>query len=379
MAPILAQVFLPNISKLSAYFFYFSFEIFAAICQICGSYIFGKIGDKKGRVKAMYYSMLGTSIITFFIAIIPTYNQIGLYAAILFALSRALQSFFLGGEYNGGAIYCSEHEKNIKNHCIVSGIYGSATVLGVLVASIVSTTIMHFGKEYFRIAYILSITFTILTIFLRRSMIETPQFIELKYNSYNNHQKPKFRLIIFLTIALASLLSGVLYGLPTRIFNVILPLITNINQVDIMLINSSVLIIYMLLLLWTGYKAREEKILVTMQRASLAIIILTIPALLFLESKTIFAVIITKLVFAFLSASLIGPFHAWTYSISTTHNRYLQISVAYSIGKLSALIILPLSILFFEYFNSLLLSGAILSVIALIFLILLNHSPHKSN
>ena len=327
----------------------------------------------------MYYSMLGTSIITFFIAIIPTYNQIGFYAAILFALSRALQSFFLGGEYNGGAIYCLEHEENIKNHSIVSGIYGSATVLGVLVASIVSTIIMYFGKEYFRMAYILSIIFTILTIFLRRSMIETPQFIESTSNNHKDQQKTKFRLIIFLTIALASLLSGVLYGLPTRIFNVILPLITNINQVDIMLINSSVLIIYMLLLLWTGYKAREEKILVTMQRASLAIIFLTIPALLFLESKTIFAVIITKLVFAFLSASLIGPFHAWTYSISTTYNRYLQISVAYSIGKLSALIILPLSILFFEYFNSLLLSGAMLSIIALIFLILLHNNPHKTN
>lgn len=156
MAPILVQLFLPNVNKLSAFFYYFGFEVIAAICQIFGAYFFGKIGDTQGRKKAMYYSAIGTSFITFGIAIIPTNDNFGIFAAVMFISCRAMQSFFLGGEYNGGAIYCLEHEEDIKKRSLVSGLYGASTVLGVLIAAVVATSIMYFGKEYFRLAYYLS-------------------------------------------------------------------------------------------------------------------------------------------------------------------------------------------------------------------------------
>lgn len=56
--------------------------------------------------------MLGTSIVTGLISLMPGYGQLGLFSTALFILARVSQSFFLGGEYNGGAIYCLEHEKN---------------------------------------------------------------------------------------------------------------------------------------------------------------------------------------------------------------------------------------------------------------------------
>ena len=367
MAPILIQVFLPFIDKLSAYFYYFAFEVFAALCQICGSYIFGKIGDKNGRKKAIYYSMIGTSCASFFISIIPTYSSIGIYAAILFALCRATQSFFLGGEYNGGAIYCLEHERNQHKHGIISGIYSALTVFGAFIASIVTTLIMYFGKEYFRIAYALSFLFVILTYYLRRNLIEPHEYKENKQT-----KAISFNWRIFFTIALISLLSGVLYGFPTRIFNVILPIAVGIRSLDIMIINCIALVLFMFLLIGAGYISDYLKPINLIKRSIIAIILLVIPTISLINTKTLLAIIIGKFIFIILSASLIGPFHAWTQNISNLENRYFQVSTAYSFGKLGAVITLPMAILIFERFNSLELASLILSIIAVIAYNILN-------
>lgn len=366
MAPVLIQVFLPNLDKLSAYFYYFSFEVFAACCQIIGAYVFGRMGDSEGRKKAMYYSMLGTSFITFMIAVIPTYNEIGIYAAILFASCRAIQSFFLGGEYNGGAIYCLEHENNTKKHGLISGIYGSATVFGVLVASLTATTILYFGKEYFRLAYCLSLLFAVLTYFLRRNMVETPAYVSMKANKQTKPIQKKYKSSIFIAIALAALLSGILYGFPSRIFNVLLPIYTGISTVEIMFINCAMIVVFMFLLLFSGWVSNKNPTN-AMKRASLLVAFLVIPAIVFVEIKTILAIIVAKLIFVILSAALIGPLHAWTQDISEVSSRYKQVSTAYSTGKLGAILLLPLTILLFEKYNDLYIPSTIIVLVSLIF------------
>lgn len=366
MAPVLIQIFLPQFDKLSAYFYYFAFEIFAACCQILGSYIFGRMGDKEGRKKAMYYSMLGTSFITFIIAIIPTFEDIGIYAALLFAGCRATQSFFLGGEYNGGAIYCLEHERDSKKHGLISGIYGASTVFGVLIAALIATSIMHFGKEYFRLAYCLSLIFTILTYFLRRNMQETPEYTAMQTRTEEQKSvKSTYKFSVFFAICLASLLCGILYGFPTRIFNVILPIATGIDTVSIMIINCSMIVIYIFLLLFMGWLSDKYQPFKAMRRAALFVALLVLPAIALVETKNIIAIIFAKLIFTILSAALIGPLHAWTQSISEVHNRYRQVSIAYSTGKMGAILLLPVTILLFERYNNLFIPSAIIVFLAL--------------
>lgn len=366
MAPVLIQVFLPDFDKLSAYFYYFAFEIFAALCQITGAYFFGRIGDRKGRRKAMYYSMIGTSFITFFIATIPTYGDLGIYAALLFASCRAVQSFFLGGEYNGGAIYCLEHEKDTAKHSLISGIYGASTVIGVLIAALIATIIMYFGKEYFRLAYVLSLVFAVLTYYLRKNMQETPEYVAMKKNSAPEKAK-NFKSSVFLAIGLVSILCGVLYGFPTRIFNVIIPIATDISTISIMVINCITLVIYAFLLIYIGWISQKISSVMAMKKGAILVVLLVIPAVMLIETKYIVAIILAKLIFTILSAFLIAPLHAWTQSISETHNRYRQVSIAYSLGKMGALLILPITILLFEKYSSLLVPSVILIILALIY------------
>ncbi len=366
MAPILTQIFLPKLDKLTAYFYYFTFEVLAALCQIVGSYYFGKMGDREGRKKALFFSMFGTSIITFLIVIIPTYNNIGIYAALLFALCRAAQSFFLGGEYNGGAIYCLEHEEDKSNHIAISGLYGASTVFGVLIAALVATLIMQIDKDYFRLAYCLSLVFAITTYFIRLRMVETPEFMRLHLVLTSN-SNVKFNKIIFFSIILASILSGILYGMPTRIVNVILPIALDVSPVRIMTINCFTIVLYMFFLAFIGVILKNYSPSVLMKFAAILIVVFTVPAIALIETKQIIFIIITKVIFAVLSAFLIAPLHAWTQSISQTKNRYLYVSTAYSIGKLGAILILPLTIILFEKFNNLYYPAFILVALSISF------------
>jgi hypothetical protein len=88
-----------------------------------------------------------------------------------------------------------------------------------------------------------------------------------------------------------------------------------------------------------------------------------------IETKNIIAIILAKLIFTVLSAFLIAPLHAWTQSISETYNRYRQVSIAYSVGKMGALLILPITILLFEKYNSLFVPSVIIIILALIYYI----------
>lgn len=373
MAPILVQVFLPHLSKSLAYFYYFFFEFFAALCQLMGARFFGAMGDGHGRKKAMYYAMIGTSSITFMISILPTYESVGMAAAFLFATCRALQSFFLGGEYNGGAIYCLEHETNHKKHGLVSGLYCGLTVAGILLAASVSTTISFLGEGYFRLAYAISFLLAVFTYSVRRKLKETPEYLKSTIATNTQHSQPSPQIFYkLIALASASLFFGILYGLPTRIFNTILPLATDIDAKYIMFINTIFLGLYMILLVFFGKIADRIGITKLMKLASLSTIALAYPLIILIETKSLWAIVVAKGSFATLAAAFIGPFHAWAQSLFATKSRYSGISTGYAIGKCCSTLLLACTILLFDYTSNLSSLSLVLIITATLALCLLS-------
>lgn len=367
MAPILVHVFLPDFPKTTAYFVYFLFEFFAALCQVMGARFYGKMGDLKGRKKAMYYAMLGTSCATFAIGILPTYESVGLIAAVLFAFFRALQCFFLGGEYNGGAIYCLEHESNTHKYGLVSGLYCALTVVGIVLASLVAIIVNSLGPSYFRVAYGISFLLALCTYKIRSRIKETPEYSKIKIHHTqtisSSWLSSEFQYK-FIAILIGSLFFGMLYGLPTRIFNALLPLAIGIDGHLIMILNTVFLVIYLILLIVSGMAADRFGIERVMRSAIGATIILTYPLIWLIETKSIMGLIIAKAVFAALTAGFIGPFHAWAQGFFQTQSRYQHISTAYAAGKCFSTLLLASTILFYERFESLSIIGLILIITA---------------
>lgn len=364
MAPVLVQVFFPHLDKTTAYFLYFLFEFFAALCQLAGANFFGAIGDKYGRKPAMYSSILGISCATFAICILPTYTQIGITATLLFMGMRTLQSFFLGGEYNGGAIYCLEHEENSKKHSLISGLYCAFTVSGILLASTVAAVCNYMGPKYFRIAYAVSFILALLVYKIRGSLKETPAYLKRNQEISNTaplKQKP------ILAIIIASLFFGIIYGLPTRILNALLPMaIEGIKSSQIMLLNTCSLILYMGLLVLVGLLSEKYSTTSIMRFAALIVCVVSWPLMTLVQSGFWIYIISAKIIFTILTAAFIGSFHSWAQQLSPPNTRYKSISTSYAIGKCCSTILLACSFLVYDHFKNIAILGGILSLIAFI-------------
>jgi MHS family proline/betaine transporter-like MFS transporter len=108
LAPILAQQFFPSdnptVSLIS------TFGVFAAgfLMRPVGSLLLGHIADRAGRSRALLLSVALMAIPTTLIAFLPTYDQIGVAAPVLLTLLRLLQGLSVGGEYTGSTVYLYE-------------------------------------------------------------------------------------------------------------------------------------------------------------------------------------------------------------------------------------------------------------------------------
>ncbi len=90
-----------------------------------GACIFGPIGDKFGREKAISFSVLLMAIPTVIIGLLPSYESIGIAAPIVVIVCRILQGISLGGEYTAAMVHIVEKAPANRR-----GFYGSWTDVG---------------------------------------------------------------------------------------------------------------------------------------------------------------------------------------------------------------------------------------------------------
>jgi MFS family permease len=86
----------------------------AFVARPVGSVLFGHFGDRIGRKATLIGALLTMGIATFIIGLLPTYEQIGLWAPALLALMRFCQGLGLGGEWSGAALLATENAEEGK-------------------------------------------------------------------------------------------------------------------------------------------------------------------------------------------------------------------------------------------------------------------------
>jgi MFS family permease len=116
---------------------------------------------------------------------LPTYQKVGITAAVLLVALRCLQGLALGGEYGGAATYVAEHAPDHKRGLFTSYIQTTAT-LGLFAALlIVLATRIHYGEAVFtdwawRIPFLISLILVIFSIYIRLKLKESPLYAKLK-------------------------------------------------------------------------------------------------------------------------------------------------------------------------------------------------------
>lgn len=74
------------------------------IARPIGAAIFGHYGDRLGRKTALVVTLLLMGIATFLVAIVPGYQYIGIWGAVLLTVLRFVQGIGVGGEWGGSVL-----------------------------------------------------------------------------------------------------------------------------------------------------------------------------------------------------------------------------------------------------------------------------------
>lgn len=154
------------------------------IARPIGGILFGHFGDKYGRKSTLMATMLLMGVSTFAIGLLPTYNDIGIWAAVLLVTLRLLQGIAFGGEWGGASIMILEHAPKWRR-----GFYGSfiqmGYPLGVLLATGIYAVVTKMPESDFmswgwRIPFLISIVLVAVGTYVRRNLDETPVFEAMK-------------------------------------------------------------------------------------------------------------------------------------------------------------------------------------------------------
>lgn len=228
LTPIIARLFFPEENYFLATLFTFATVTVSYLLRPIGGIILGSMSDLYGRKTVFILSILLMSIPSLLISFLPTFAQIGYAAPILLIFLRILQGLSLGAEVPGGITYVTEkfHKTNYY-FCLSFLTFGANT--GVATAALFmgylhTHTSEAFMYSYgFRIPFILGSILAIIGVYIRKSVTESEEFIELKKSKKISH-KPFVTLLkgykqyIVLGIVLALIVS-----ITTSVFHIILP------------------------------------------------------------------------------------------------------------------------------------------------------------
>src|SRR4051794_7883658 len=143
-----------------------------------GGWLFGWIADTRGRKISMIIAVFMMCTGSLVIALLPTYQTIGVAAPILLVVARLLQGLSVGAEYGTGATYISEVATAGRR-----GFYGSfqyfTIIAGQLLALLTVFTLQHtlspedLKNWGWRIPFLIGALSAVVVVYLRRSMTET--------------------------------------------------------------------------------------------------------------------------------------------------------------------------------------------------------------
>lgn len=179
MAVLLNEIFFPKTdpymaSLLAAFAFWSTY-----LLRPLGALVFGYIGDHIGRKATVIITTLMMSLACVTMALVKTYDEIGITASIIVTVCRMLQGMSCVGEISGAELYLTETIKPPVQYPAVTTVtvfsaFGATAAL--LIASIVTSS----NDANWRIAFWIGSIIAIVGLLARTALKETPDFVNAK-------------------------------------------------------------------------------------------------------------------------------------------------------------------------------------------------------
>lgn len=306
-----------------------------------GAIVIGAYGDRAGRKKALGLTIIIMGIGTLMIGIIPTHDQIGIWAPILLIVARFIQGFSAGGEWGGSSTYIVESADNHSR-----GFWGSwqqvstsggmllGSLTGVLLTSVMSNeALLAWG---WRIPFIAGGLLGFIGLYMRRGIEETPEFTKAQkqgeiskvpffeaIRNYRTEIMLGMGINIFWTVAYY----GLLTFMPTFLSKFI-----GLSAQLAFLASTISMVVLMVLIPIMGHLSDRIGRKPLMLVSTLGCIILTYPLFLLIASGSFLWIILAEIIFCALIAMYAGPGVAAIVEIFPTKVRYSSLSIGYNIS-----------------------------------------------
>jgi MFS family permease len=153
------------------------------VARPIGAFVLGHLGDTHGRKGVLLVCLFLMGLSTMAVGLLPTYQQVGLWAPALLVVLRLIQGFAVAGEISGASSMILEHAPFGRR-----GYFASFTLQGVQAGQILAAAVFlplsyalsqdAFVTWGWRVPFLLSVFVLVAGYVIRREVHETPAFVE---------------------------------------------------------------------------------------------------------------------------------------------------------------------------------------------------------
>ncbi len=300
-----------------------------------GGIIFGHLGDRYGRKVSLTAAMLGMAVPTLCIALIPSYDQIGIYAPILLIVFRMFQGLSVSGEGASAAIFLLEHFYKWRPG-LLSSIVMASNTLGALLATCIGILISKIDELDWRVAFIIGGMLGLVGIYLRIKISETPTFQLLQ----QQNKILKFPLVAVFKNNAKNILICACIGGTTASFSYFVKTYLNVLFTNFLGYSQDIALGYVafctgLLMLfipffgWLSDKIGFKQVIIGSAYIS---IIAIIPTIMLTQSHNNMVILLALVIFALLTSSISAPAYRYAVTLFPPEQRISGVAFSYNLG-----------------------------------------------
>lgn len=336
MIQILAGKFFPQTDPTVALLL--SLATFASgfLIRPVSAILWGYLGDRFGRRVALSYTMLAMALPTCLIGLLPTYDQIGITAAIALICCRILQGASMSGEFTGAMIFVLEHNAK-EEQGKISGIINAINTIGVIVATCFGLIVSSQGMPEWawRVPFLFGAVIGLCGFLVRRTLDETPAYTQLASRNQQVKNPLKEALLLksaaFMTFLQAAC-NGVITYTMISFMNIYLSKFLSFSTEWILTLSMLLLISSSLLEIGVGRIIDKIGITSVLRYTCCFIIASAIPAFYCLTTKDPFLATTGILICGTFFGAFAVSTHVFIQNLFPVKSRYSGIAFCYNLG-----------------------------------------------
>src|SRR5260370_15388120 len=181
---VFAKLYFPKADPLVGTLEAFGVYAVGFVARPIGAAIFGHYGDRLGRKAALIATLLLMGVATFLVALVPGYDRIGIWGAVILTFLRFVQGIGVGGEWGGSVLLSMEWAQSNQHRGFIASWPQFGVPAGLFLANLAVLASSAVSGDQFlvwgwRIPFLFSLVLVGVGLYIRLGILETPVFTRL--------------------------------------------------------------------------------------------------------------------------------------------------------------------------------------------------------